>query len=452
VTVEEKTQWLEFWDSFLSSWKRVRFVRRDAIRELKRYIGYTLKLSRRNDPFYASMRDSIKDFHRELRSSGTITQDAVRAAEVLDWCDSIRTQVASPTSPRDSEITLSAIAPRNGEVVILGASGFIGRRVVAKLNAAGHPVTAVVRRSTALPLELRGGLAGEAVRVLRARLEDPDSLQQVVQGARAVIHLATGGGATWPEVEATMVNGSLTVANACLEHGVNRFVYVSSIAALYLGPERADEEIEDDDPVDAKPEARALYSRGKIVTENVLRDLHRERGLPLVIVRPGVVLGLGTPMQHSGLGFWARDNHCVGWGRGDHPLPVVWVDDVADALVAVVEGAKDDVEGKALHLCSRTPLSASEVVAELRASTGRFIQFHPRSLWLSQLLEIGKWLVKLAGRRPDAQFPSFRDLKSRALVPPFSARIARERLKWRPVENREEFLTKAVRVYGQQQQ
>ena len=180
--------------------------------------------------------------------------------------------------------------------------------------------------------------------------------------------------------------------------------------------------LEDSIQTDPRPAGRELYSRGKMEAERRLLDLHRQRGLPLVIVRPGVVLGEGTPLQHSGLGFWARDNHCIGWGLGDHPLPVVDVDDVADALVRLALHDGHDLDGQALNLCSQAPLSAREIVAEMRQATGRDLHFHPRPLWLSQTMEIGKWLVKKAGRRPGVTFPSYRDLKTRSLAPKFSSR------------------------------
>jgi hypothetical protein len=82
----------------------------------------------------------------------------------------------------------------------------------------------------------------------------------------------------------------------------------------------------------------------------------------------------------------------------------------------------------------------------MRRATGRDLHFHSRPLWLSQVLEIGKWIVKKVGRKP-APFPSYRDLKTRALVPRFSSRTAREILGWRPVEDREELLNRTIRAH-----
>lgn len=443
---ETKTYWLDFWNSFLAGWRRGGALRRDARRVLFHYLRFTLGLGRREDAFYAGMRESIRAFHAALARGEPAPTDAVAAAEVLEWCEGILRGVPNASAPKPA--FPAPRAPRPREVVVLGGTGFLGTRVLAKLGERGLPATAVVRRMHALAPGISAAAQSGELRLVPASLEDPAALERALQGADVVLHLATGGGDTWEKVERAMVQGSIAAAEAALKHRVRRFVYVSSIAALYTGDDGGAREIEDTLGVDPRPDQRPLYSRGKIAAEEALMRLHRERGLPLTIVRPGVVVGAGTPLQHSGLGLWARDNHCIGWGRGDTPLPLVWVDDVADALVALAMYEKRDLDGRALNLCARPPLTASEMVALLRRVTGRDLHFHPRALWASQAMEIGKWLVKVAGRRPGVEFPSWRDLKARALAVPFTSRTARNVLGWKPVEEREEFLERTVRIYA----
>jgi nucleoside-diphosphate-sugar epimerase len=148
-----------------------------------------------------------------------------------------------------------------------------------------------------------------------------------------------------------------------------------------------------------------------------------------------------------GLGLWVRDNHCVGWGLGDNPLPLVLADDVADALVAATLAPGQGVDGKAFNLCANPGLSGQDVVRELARVTQRSISFHPRRLWVSQAAEIGKWVVKRVGGRK-VEFPSYRDLRSRALEARFECDVARKELGWRPIEEREAFLDHAVRIYA----
>ncbi|HKI01242.1 MAG TPA: NAD-dependent epimerase/dehydratase family protein [Thermoanaerobaculia bacterium] len=459
---EAKTPWLEFWNSFLAGWRRAMALARGAAAGVIRYARFTLGMGARGDSYFIGMRGSVRAFYGALAAGQPPPVDAAQASEVLEWCETIVSEAKAaqmsaaqvsaaqmPAAGRTASPRLPEPGPaRPGEVVVLGGTGFIGRRVVARLIERGVPVSAVVRRAHSLPAALAAaaGMTGEhRLRLLPGRLEDPEALAAALEGAETVVHLATGGGDTWEKIERSMIRGSVAVAEAALAAGAGRFIYVSSIAALYAGADCGGPILEDSIETDPRPAGREIYSRGKMEAERELLALHRGRGLPLVIVRPGVVLGEGTPLQHSGLGLWVRDNHCVGWGLGNHPLPVVAVDDVADALVRLVLYEGHGLDGKALNLCSQAPLSAREIVEEMRRTTGRDLHFHPRPLWLSQILEIGKWIVKKIGRRPGAAFPSYRDLKTRALVPRFSSRIARETLGWRPVEEREAFLDRAVR-------
>jgi len=443
---ERKTKWLDFWNSYLAGRGRGRSLKRDAARVLRGWMAFTLGLGPRRDAFYVGMRDSIRAFHEALRTGRTAPADAEHALAVAGWCEAL---VETLPELEPAPPPLPAPGPaRVGEIVLTGATGFIGRHVVARLLDAGAHVTVIARRNHTLPPVIENAARDGRLRLCVTQLDDEAGLAAALEGSQTCLHMATGGGDTWEDVQRSMVGASRRLAKLCLDAKLSRFVYVSSVAALYTGPDSAVPEIPDDHPTDPSPDVRATYARGKIATEAALRELAAERDLGLVIARPGVVLGQGTPMQHSGLGLWVRDNHCVGWGRGEHPLPLVWVEDVADALASIALHEGDELSGKSLNLCALTGLTATEVVAELAATTGRALHFHPRSLSLSQLMEVGKWVVKKVGRRPGATWPSYRDLKARSLTPAFRCETARSLLGWNPVEEREAFLDRAVRVHG----
>lgn len=447
---EEKTPWLDFWNGFLAGRRRARALHRDTRKNLLGYARQTLGLSGRTDTFFTGMRESVEAFYASLRAGAQPPVDS-SGAEVLEWCEAMARAARAGNLPESRpavEIPAGPALPRPGEVVVLGGAGFIGRRVVSGLLARGVPVTAVVRRTHSLAPSLVDAARDGRLRLLRGSLEDRASLAEAFRGAQTVLHLATGGGDSWEKIERSMIRGSVGAAEEALDQGVGRFIYVSSIAALYSGPDCGTAAHEDSLDTDPQPEARDIYSRGKAETERALAALHRERGLPLVIARPGVVLGEGTPFQHSGFGLWVRDNHCVGWGLGETPLPLVTADDVAEALVRIALHEDEGLHGRALNLCGRPQLTAREMVEQLQLATGRNIRFHPRPLWVSQMMEIGKWVVKKASRRQGVTFPPYRDLKARALVAAYPCRTAREVLGWTPVEDRESLLDRTVRIYA----
>jgi nucleoside-diphosphate-sugar epimerase len=264
-------------------------------------------------------------------------------------------------------------------------------------------------------------------------------MERLVDGAEVFFYLATGGGNTWEEYKRDFVDSARHVSEACLKHGVRRLVYTSSIAALNLG---GSQPVTCDTPPDPEPLKRNLYSRGKILAELVLREMYTGSGLPVTIMRPGLVLGRGGMLNHSGLGYWPAGNYCLGWGRGNSPLPFVLVDDVADAMVAAMDAS--GIEGRAFNLVGDVRLSASEFVRELCYRSRRNFHFLPQSLYKMQAIEIFKWALKVAAGKKENPFPPFRDLKSRALTAPFDCRIVKERLHWEPNSDREFFLREAI--------
>src|SRR5262249_39125288 len=150
---------------------------------------------------------------------------------------------------------------------------------------------------------------------------------------------------TWAEYERDFVQGARNVAQACLHQGVRRLIYTSTIAALFLGRPGKLTEAAGPDP---KAEGRNFYARAKVIAENALMELHRTEKLPLVIVRPAIVLGPGGMLVHGALGLSVSNTCILGWGRGNNPLPCVLARDVARAMLL----AKDEpgIEGMAFNL------------------------------------------------------------------------------------------------------
>jgi predicted dehydrogenase/nucleoside-diphosphate-sugar epimerase len=423
-----------------------------GLRNFVRYGLSTLRLAGRSDPFYLSMRDSIAEFYGTLREGGE--NNSVKVGRlVIEGLEQATRTLPQPASPVGQAVRLSvgdpgqasrlsyekqAPASREGEVLVLGGTGFIGRRLVAALARAGLPVRLLVRQPS-LPPDLAGDCPPS---VCAGDIRNGEDVRRAVQGCRAVIHLVSGAPERWPDFEKLFVEGTRHVAEACLEAKVGQLLFASSIAAYYLG--RAGETITEQTPLDDRPQRRSLYARAKIACENLLMDLHRSRGLPVTIFRPGVVLGPGGPAEHGGVGSWPAPTHCVSWGRGTgRPLPLVLADDVAAALVSAL--GRTGLEGKSFNLVGDVRLSAAEYVDILRRESRRDVRLHRQSLPWWMAIDVLKWLVKTAARKPENAFPSWRDLKTRSLAARFDCRLAKQLLGWKPVADREEFIERGIR-------
>jgi nucleoside-diphosphate-sugar epimerase len=318
-------------------------------------------------------------------------------------------------------------------ITVFGGTGFIGYHLVASLLQGQHHVRLVTRRGAgAAPRHPR-------LTIVRAHLSDGQSLRSAVAGSSVVFHLATGGGPGWSDFAREVVEGTRLIGDACLHERVQRLVYTSSTAALYLGSSGTIDERAGTDPW---PDRRNLYSRAKIAAERVLLEMHADRGLPVVIVRPAVVLGSGGTVAHAGFGAWPSDLCCVGWGSGNHPLPLVLVEDVVSALLALIDAP--DVNGTSFNLAGDVRMSAREFISLVAQLSHRRYRFYPKPLVQLYCVDLAKWALKVVARKPENTFPSFRDLRSCSLRSELDCSAAKRRLGWRPVSDRQEFIARAI--------
>jgi len=263
-----------------------------------------------------------------------------------------------------------------------------------------------------------------------------------VRGVKYVFHLAHALGQNWNDYQRLNVEPAKLFAEACLEEKVKYFVFASTIAAYYYGdlPGKVPV-VSGSSPTDSRPERRNLYARSKIVIENMLMRYHKEKGLPLIIVRPAVVVGKNGILAHSGVGQWTRDNVCAYWGDGKNALPFVLGEDVSSALINIMD--KDGLEGKQFNLAGDVALSARDYIAYLRKYSQRNIKAFPYPVGLCFLSEIFKYAIKFAGQERGGLL-SYRDLANRAINARFDCSEEKRLLNWKPCADKDVFAEKAI--------
>jgi nucleoside-diphosphate-sugar epimerase len=166
---------------------------------------------------------------------------------------------------------------------VTGGTGFVGQRLVARL-AQDSPVRVLAMGMGAAPVNDASYIVGEVT--------SPEVTDRFAQGCTSIIHLAgIAHSSLRTEAEKRRsyqvnVDGTRTVLNAALRHGVQRFVFVST-AHVYAAQSGLD--IDESAPVAAS----SYYSFTKIEAEGLVREA-AERGMDVVIARPCLIYGPGV--------------------------------------------------------------------------------------------------------------------------------------------------------------
>lgn len=176
------------------------------------------------------------------------------------------------------------------KVVVTGAGGAIGSRLVARLAGLGAKVSAVDLHKPEKKQQLEG------VRYLAADIMDIDALRADLGGAEIVYHLAylMGEEANRDPVAAARINtlGGTSMFQACLDAGVARVLMASSITVFGSQRDYAQShEPLGDQAIQLGARGIPVYAAGKIYLEKVARFYSRKYGLVIGGLRPGAVIG-----------------------------------------------------------------------------------------------------------------------------------------------------------------
>lgn len=210
-------------------------------------------------------------------------------------------------------------------VLVTGATGFIGRRLVARLLTEGVRVRALVLEGDPGEAHLPKG----SVEIVRGSVTDRSSVERATEGVEAVFHLAAVVGDWAPEelFRSVTIEGTRNVLSAAAEAKA-RAVLASSIVVYGDAIGRA--ECSEDHPFG---EPVGAYSRSKQEQERIAVDLGRRAGLAVTMLRLANVFGPGSRPWVEMAIEQLKSGAPALIGRGDQNAGLCYVDNAADAFV-----------------------------------------------------------------------------------------------------------------------
>jgi nucleoside-diphosphate-sugar epimerase len=215
-------------------------------------------------------------------------------------------------------------------ILVTGASGLVGSHLLKQLIHAGHSVKALYRNNIPLIDNTEGveWIKGDILDIV-ALEESMDQVDQVYHCA-AVVSFNPAKKAT---MQHTNIEGTANVVNACINKGVKRLLFVSSVAAL--GRIREDKPI--DETMNWTPEtSNSEYGKTKYLSEmEVWRGM--SEGLSVVVVNPVIILGNGDWENGSSGIFKSAYNEFPWYTEGMSGF--VDVKDVVSAMVLLMNSS-----------------------------------------------------------------------------------------------------------------
>ncbi len=215
-------------------------------------------------------------------------------------------------------------------VFVTGGTGFLGRQIVKRFVAAGHEVRCLVRSTGASPFLQQPG-----VQLVPGDLRDKASLAAGMKGCGWVINAGALFNFWIPDTglfREVNVGGTQNVMEAVLEAGISKVVHVSTVVVF---GKPVTSPVKEDTPVG--PVRFSEYAQTKYEGELVAWELRKTRGLPLVVVYPGSILGAGDPKASGQYVRNLLQGKVPAAIFNDASFPFVHVNDVAEAIVRAAE-------------------------------------------------------------------------------------------------------------------
>jgi nucleoside-diphosphate-sugar epimerase len=240
-------------------------------------------------------------------------------------------------------------------IALTGATGFIGRHLVAELPRRGYRVRVLLRRPAEVPAGATGAVIGD--------IASPHNMAAALRDVDAVIHSAGLAHAMsgMPEDDYRAINtqGTLNLARAAERAHVKRFVFLSSIRAQ-TGPvaTRPVTEADEPRPTDA-------YGRSKLEAEQGLESL----AIDWVALRPVLVYGPGVKGNMAALLDLAQSPWPLPLGGLHAQRSLLSLDNLASAVDAVLR-APGPLR-RPFIVADPEPLDIAAIVAALREGLGR---------------------------------------------------------------------------------
>jgi UDP-glucose 4-epimerase len=256
-------------------------------------------------------------------------------------------------------------------VLVTGGAGFIGSALARRLVARGDQVRIIDDLSIG---SLRY-LDGVDVDFVQASLADRDAVRSAIAGVDAVVHLAARAGIVdsitdpMATFRANVVD-TIELLEAARHAGVQRFVVASSNAVIGNAEPPFDEEM--------PPRPLTPYGASKLAGEAYCQAYAGSFGMAACALRFSNVYGPRSFHKKSVVASWLRaifeDQPIIVHGDGEQTRDFIYVDDLADGIIATLGGPPEAVTGEIFQIGTGREATVNELADGVRQASERTVE------------------------------------------------------------------------------
>jgi nucleoside-diphosphate-sugar epimerase len=237
-----------------------------------------------------------------------------------------------------------------GKVFLTGVTGFTGCHVAKRLADKGYKLRVLVRQNHDIDKWKQKGYE-----VVTGDLADDSWVDEALKDVDAVVHIAAiyrQAGVADSRYWDVNYQGTKNLALGCLRHNIKRFVHCSTIGVLgHISNPPADETTPYN-PGD-------IYQLTKCEAEKLVLNLHKEKGLPVVVIRPAAIYGPGDRRLLK-LFRWAARRRFIMLVDGNTLYHMVYIHDLALGFQLALE--KDGIDGEAYIIAGNEIISLNKLM------------------------------------------------------------------------------------------
>jgi nucleoside-diphosphate-sugar epimerase/predicted dehydrogenase len=384
---------------------------------------------------YQGMRVLIHKYYDAINGKGEVPVSKEVALMVIDTMDEIFRQV------KNTRLTFDPIIPEKKaqttkpfhRVLVTGASGFLGSRLVELLIQQGYSVRSLVRKLSNI----------EKLRKLNTEIffgdvADADSLKLAFEGVDYVIHTAADTAGKEEEGRLSTIQGTKNIVDLCEEFKIKKLVYISSCNVYGVADYKKGQTVTEESSLERFPLKRGFYSLAKLEAEEVVRKAMGNGNTSIVCLRPGTILGPGGEIFTPMMGFHLGEKLFAIIGPGKFVLPFVYIDNLLEAILASMKSSV--ANGKLYNVVDQDRLTKREytdLLLKRLYPEAHYLYVSYNILYLTVFFQ--ELLLKMVNRKP---FLTRYRLTSSQKNIIYDASKIRNELNWEPTTSAKKGLEK----------